>query len=291
MTIPIDFVAGSHGNFLEVVLNRYFNILDAGEVFTNLGTSHCKSQDYQTNKLFSAKHWFELHSQDYMKQFDKIIAIRFSPDDLLLLSSVSLLRAGDMNINDNELEINTRHKLNNQFYCNLVQEIDLAYPFLDSTQSDIPRHVLREFFKFGFRDTDLNGYWLQQSRMQYPLECSVFYFDFESFYDIDKFVRQLQQLEVFLDMQFDFSPDFYQQHQTFLSFIPYVGHKQMCDYIIECVQLARDINIPKLSLFQESYINGNLERIFEREMPFCSIDYFNSTADMLYYIKNQAPEL
>lgn len=289
--IPIDFVAGSHGNFLETVLNKYFGIVSDDNAFTATGTSHQKTHQYNQHKLFSAKHWFQLYPAKYLEQFDKIISIRFSQQDLLLLSSVSLLRAGDFNIDNECLEINTRIKLNNQYYKHLLQQIDHAYPLLIQRDSCIPRNVLREFFKFGFRDPNINGYWLEQQQMTYPKHTDVFYVDFDAFYNIDKFVQQIKEIEHFVSMEFDFSDDFYQQHQKFLSFIPYTDHKQVCDHIISCVEQEINSDIPKLSLFQESYINGNLERIFQKEMPFEAINYFKSTADMLYYIKNQAPKL
>ena len=148
MIIPIDFVAGSHGNFLEIILNQYFQIAETDNAFTITGASHRKSKHYEQNKIFSADHWFQKCSCEYFKQFDKIISIRFDQDDLLLLSSVSLLRAGDMNIDNNYLEIDTRVKLNNSYYSNIIDQIDHAYPYLDPNTSSIPRNVLREFFKF-----------------------------------------------------------------------------------------------------------------------------------------------
>jgi len=291
MIIPIDFVAGSHGNFLETILNKYFNIVETVDNFTNIGTSHRKSNYYQQNKLFSADHWFQKYSIEYLKQFDKIISIKFDQDDLLLLSSVSLLRAADMNLDNNYLEIDTRIKLNNQFYSYIIDQIDNAYPFLNRNELSIPRNVLREFFKFGFRSPEINGFWSAQESMQYHQDTDVFVFKFKSFYNVDQLVAQIKNLEQFLNMRFDFSDDFYTYHQKFLKFIPYVNHKQICDNIIECVQSNINIDIPDLFLFQESYIDGNLERLYQKEMPFHSVNYFKSTADMLYYIENQAPNL
>jgi hypothetical protein len=289
--IPIDFVAGSHGNFLETVLNKYFGIAADDAVFTAIGTSHHKTNQYNQNKLFSAKHWFQLYPTTYLQQFDKVISIRFTQDDLLLLSSVSLLRAGDFNISNDCLEVDTRIKLNNQYYRHVLDQIDRVYPFLNKDEPCIPRNVLREFFKFGFRDPEINGYWQQQKQMVYPDNIDVLYVDFDSFYNIDKFVNQIKQIENFVGMTFDFSNDFYSHHRKFLNFIPYINDKHTCDHIVDCVKQNIHCHIPKLSLFQESYINGNLEQVFCKEMPFQSVDYFKFTTDMLYYIENQAPEL
>lgn len=290
MTIPIDFVPGSHGNFLETILNKYFNLVEIADTFTDIGTSHRKSKHYQQNKLFSADHWYRRPIEE-LTQFDKIISIRFDQDDLLLLSSVSLLRSSDLNIDNTHLEFDTRNKLNNRSYDYMIDQIDNAYPFLDRNESSIPRNVLREFFKFGFRTPEVNGLWSEHKRMRYHQDTKVFVFKFKLFYDIDQLVAQIKDLEQFLNMTFDFSNDFYNHHQKFLSFIPYINHKQVCDNIIECTQTGTDIKLPNLTLFQESYINGNLERIYCKEMPFHTINYFKSTADMLYYIENQAPNL
>ena len=240
--------------------------------------------------MFHAEHWFEIYP-DQLTNFKKIISIRFSQEDLLLVSSVSLLRAGNFNINNNDLEIDTVSKLNNQFYQPTLAQIYNAYPFLDQTQVSIPRHILREFFKFGFKNPSVNGYWLKQQSMTYPDYCKVYYFDFALFYDTNEFVLGIKNIEKFVGKKFDFSPEFYQHHKKFLSFIPYQSHKQQCDRIIECVKSGTNVDIPALTLFQESYINGCLENIYSKEMPFHQDRYFTYTVDMLYYIENQAPNL
>ena len=221
----------------------------------------------------------------------QLISIRFDLDDLLLLSSVSLLRAADFNIDNNELEFDTINKLNNVYYSDTLELIYNSYPFLNRGDRDIPRYVLREFYKFGFREPESNGYWLKLKDLVYRPECKVFYFNFKDFYNIDLYVARIKELELFLGKTFDFGSEFYQQHQKFVSFIPYVNNKQTCDDIVLCVQQGTEIEIPKLTLFQESYINGRLENIFDKEMPFYQNNYFTSTKDVLYYITNHAPNL
>jgi hypothetical protein len=127
--------------------------------------------------------------------------------------------------------------------------------------------------------------------MIYPDHCEVCYFDFSSFYNIDKFVSGIENIKKFVGKEFNFSPEFYQHHKKFLSFIPYQNHKQQCDHIIDCVRINTQIHVPELTLFQESYINGCLENIYGKEMPFHQDRYFTSTVDMLYYITNLAPNL
>lgn len=288
--IPIDFVAGTHGNYLETVCNQEFGIVVKENNFTALGTSHAKSAQYQKNKVFDARHWFELYSQDLTK-YPVVVSIQFSTEDLLLVSSVSMLRAGDADIDNDTLEQDTVSKLTNSYYKNLVTEIKNAYSFLDLSDNHIPRNILREFFKFGFRDLTANGYWLMQQQMKYETNQTVLKVNFSSFYNVDQFVIELANLAQVLGFNFEPSKDFYQTHEKFLRFNPYVKHKEQCDLIIAAITQQAHVDIPKLSLFQESYINGRLENIYRKEMPFHQGQYFTCTKDVLHYLKYLSPDL
>jgi len=265
--IPIDFVAGSHGHYLETVCNQEFGIVNKEDHFTAHGTSHNKSSKYEKNKLFDAKHWFELYPQS-LARYPTVVSIEFNKDDLLLLSSVSLLRAGNANIDNDQLEENTVSKLLNSYYQTVVTNIKQAYPFLDLSADHIPRNVLREYFKFGFKNSEINGYWLKQQQMVYHPHQRVLKFKFSSFYNIESFASEMFYLANELDFNFRPTEEFYYAHEKFLNFNPYIKHKEQADVIIDAITQQAHINIPKLTLFQESYINGCLENIYNKEMPF-----------------------
>lgn len=107
--VYIDFQGGSHGNFLEFVCNKFLgNVLCPDHPFDDLGTSHNKF--YKSTQLFYGGH-------DYTHCVNsQIISVQISDDDLLPLMSISLLRAGGYNLDNNSLEINTYNKLNNVHY-------------------------------------------------------------------------------------------------------------------------------------------------------------------------------
>jgi len=291
--ILIDFVAGAHGHFLEVLLNKFFHtaVVDFSP-FTTLGTSHVATDEYNKSKVFHARHWFERYPEE-LKTANKIISINFSQDQLLLFSSLSLLRAKDQQIANNDLEHDTYNKLNNKFYRDTLDQILLSYPFLtaNETNSDIPRYVLREFYKFGFKDPEINGYWVKQQRMQYPETADVFYFNLGCFYNQTLLVDRLKQLEAFVGKKFDFSDEFYHMHQQFLNRVQYLTCQDQCNQIITAITNGQDCEIPSLTLFQESYINAELEHVYKKEMPFYQPEYFTNTKDVLHYIKTQAPNL
>jgi len=117
--IHIDFQGGAHGNYLEFVCNKFLaNVQGAETPFNVLGASH--------NKLYSSpQHFFANHySYDSVPLiYDKIISIKIGHTDLLPLSQISLLRAGDYGYDNNHLEIDTYNKLNNIHYRWVLDKI------------------------------------------------------------------------------------------------------------------------------------------------------------------------
>ena len=119
-----SFQGGSHGNFLEFVCNVISGVKTKGSPFNSAGASHLKS--YLDKKIFDAGHFSSGH-RDWPNFTKKIISIRISSDDLLPLSQISLLRAGDYGLENDELEFNTYHKLNNTTYKWVLTEIESAF--------------------------------------------------------------------------------------------------------------------------------------------------------------------
>ena len=91
--IYIDFQGGAHGNYLEFVCNKILaKIKTNGPTpFNTLGSSHSKK--YLEPQVFQMGHYsFE---STPIPNNSKVIAVTVTIDDLLLLQSISLLRAGD----------------------------------------------------------------------------------------------------------------------------------------------------------------------------------------------------
>lgn len=113
--IHIDFQAGAHGNYLEFVCNKIAGVVEPGTLpFNPLGSSHDKS--YQSPQVFFAWHYSYAVDSKYPKLFNKIVSIQIKPDDLLPLTQVSLLRANDYGYDNDQLEVNTFNKFNNNNY-------------------------------------------------------------------------------------------------------------------------------------------------------------------------------
>jgi hypothetical protein len=113
--IYIDFQGGAHGNYLEFVCNKFLaGVACNDSPFNQLGASHAKL--YHDKKQFQCGHYSDFRGVKTDLFDSKIISIQIKYDDLLALQSVSLLRAGDWKIDNDQLEINTYNKWNNDDY-------------------------------------------------------------------------------------------------------------------------------------------------------------------------------
>jgi hypothetical protein len=281
MRIDIDFIPGSHGNYLEFVLTKLMlpdKIPD--HPFNHLGASHNKNY---IKEVFFAGHY----STRNKAMADNIISIRFEAADLLPLTSMSLLRARNCNISDDDLHTNTYNKLLNPSYKDTLKNILNSYKChlatIDENNPDVPRFILREFFKLGFKNTSIHGFLQELEKMNYPANKNVYYFPYSSFLSMDKFLTEISRVGKFFNL--DYQPyDLRPLHEKFLSNYQFISIKKIADSIVQSVVDSVDMPLNKLTLFQESYINAQLEKIFNIEMPFLQEEYFISTKEIIEYI-------
>jgi len=318
--INIDFQGGSHGNYLEFVCNKFLgHVPTKGTPFNSLGASHNKI--YLGATQYKADHYFDCQGKRTTPEQGKLISIRITTEDLLPLSSISLLRAGDYNLNNNDLEFNTFNKLNNidyqwvldniinSFFKNQIEASynavrDPSWPDISSmddfnklplhirqecleqhnlqllelseTCPDCPRSVLIEFFKIGFKTPEKFGFMTQQEKMFYGPNVDVFNFPFGSFYKLDEFVKQVQNIAHWAGHALTDITGLVELHNEFLSKQPYKDSKIYCDQIFNDIVSNKNLSKPALDLLQESYLLAKLETYYN-ESDITSIDHYFQT--------------
>jgi hypothetical protein len=281
--ISIDFVAGTHGNFLEYVCNVHIFDLDVDYLpFNFLGASHLKTKKYLNNRFFVADHYSELQ----IPLNKKIITIKFDPDDLLSLTSNAFLKAGDSNIHNNELEVDTYNKLyNSKYFAHLIEQINSAYPKnkISKDKPDCPRHILREFFKFGFADPSLNGFTKKLEQLVYNHSYDTIDFHYKNFYNKDLFLEGITKISHWAGFQIKIK-GLENLWQEFFKRQIFKDDKTQCDKIIGCIKNSIEHPITNLTMLQESYINGILEKEFGIEMPFYQPVYFSNTREIIKHL-------
>jgi hypothetical protein len=299
--IAIDFQGGAHGNFLEFVCNKAAGVEVASDPFNAHGASHNKR--YVGKKVFLANHYsFIPNLADTLPP--RVVSVQITHDDLLPLSQISLLRAGDMALDNNDLDVNTYNKLNNVNYRWVLDTLidsfftgqvtrsfeavrDPSWPkvttvnefkqlplhiqqqclethkleLLELSEStpNCPRHILGEFFEIGFVNPQDHGFMTQQRLIKYQ-DRDVYVFPFASFYNTEQFIEQIAAIIKWANLVAIDSSDIVQLHKEFLSRQPYAHSKQKCDQIVQQCIIDQDIDLPNVTLIEESYINAQLTK-------------------------------
>lgn len=323
--VCIDFQGGAHGNYLEFICNKFLACVPTAGLtpFNHLGASH--QQNYLGSQIFQGGHYSFRPEITHVLEENQVVSIQIDIDDLLPLTSVSLLRAGNYNYDNDELELDTYNKLNNRdykwvldnivinFFSNQIQSSynavkDAAWPCannlyefnqlptwiqdecinihglvlmqLDKENPNCPRHVLREFFKLGFKYPLQSGFIQQQKKMVYPSSISVYSMPFSAFYNVESFVTHLHAVAEMTGYTVHNLPDLLVVHQQFLDLQIYKTSKLRCDRLISDIQLGQSFILPKLTLLEESYVSAQLELCYNKELP----RWFNKSQDILNYL-------
>jgi len=339
--VYIDFQPGTHGNFLEYVCNKFLaNVPTNGDPFNSLGASHDKK--YLSDLKFKAGHYFDVrwkkikYENDVLKfgflktefEHEKIISIQLCENDLLAISSISLLRVANQNINNDLLHINTYNKCNDNGYRHVldnlinnffVDQIQLSYEAvrdpswpdvknladfknlpnwiqeecinqhnlklleLTPESPDCPRHILRELFKEGFKNPRDASFIKNQQKMTYHASNDVYVFPFSAFYNKELFFDEIKRIAKWLGYKFDVTTESIRLHQEFLARQPYKNSKSLCDKILKRINDRESFILPKLDLFQESYIVACLELQYNIILP-SNESWFTESNEILDFI-------
>lgn len=147
--IQIDFYAGSYGNFLEYILNRYIFDIPSSKKFSpfnKLGSSHnLLNKEYRDERKVSSGHYsFLPDSLELLHKENKVIQIIVDHESLYHVYYNSITRAGDQTIDLSNLEINTISKLDKAGgkFDNLRNQITHDYTRLEN----YPRSAIRNYF-------------------------------------------------------------------------------------------------------------------------------------------------
>ena len=285
-TIGIDFIGGTHGNFLEFILNQSLSEKILPNPFTDIGTSHRKpyrshtqpvQADHYTNKNISLKS-------------NNAIVIQIDENaNLLQIQSTSLFRSGNLKISGESIIENAYNVLNNKGYKSVLSNLCERYNLqLDKDNPSCPRHILREFFKFGFADRNINGFVIETNLCIKNLTSQgkrVYIFPVSSFFNFTKFANEIRKIEKFFNLTLN-NFNYFSLHKEFISHLEhFINLNVIPDRIIDGVAKKQEIEIPNLTVLQESYINGNLERIYKKEMPFLQEQYFTNTRQIIDHLK------
>lgn len=177
--IALDFYSGSHGHFLEYVINAYiFKVPKVDNIFTPLGTCHLirKDQTYMSGRIVEARHYSELD-----------IPVNGTVDNVIRITVDNLLEhvCYQINVNCRAGDIPAEKK-------------NLAIPIT----STLLKADLRKNYYSKYTDPELGYQTPKPENWVLSADNAPFNFPMSSMYNLLDFYRTLNQLADYLNQTF-----------------------------------------------------------------------------------------
>lgn len=265
----IDFFGGLHGNYLELVVNVFIDQLEFDlkrPLFNENGACHLKNDYPEYVPITKADHWS--FNRIPFDDDDRVIRIVPKKQDMLIAVTNNFLRAGDQNIDIENLEKNTLFKM--QKYPKLKNYMEQIKQDL-GTKIDYSRAQIRNYFYSMFHD-DKNGIdmynYFDTSTKHYHE------FPFRSFFNFTEFVIALNQIAKFVELEFQPSTDLWSLHSDFLSKNQGYHSNLKCQKIIDSIFSRTPMQLD-LTIIEEAWINYQLSQIVDfYDQSFLDLDLY-----------------
>jgi hypothetical protein len=257
--IAIDFYSGSHGHFLEYVVNTYiFKGPKIENIFTDLGTSHLIRQNkpYMNQRIAEARHYSEF---DLTTDFDFGKIIRITIDDLIgnICYQINVnCRAGDIPADKKNLMIPKTVRASSamlrQSYYSKFLFSEHGYPTPKSSD-----------WKIGSAD---NSFEIPMSSM----------------YNIVDFYKILSELSDFLEQTFVPDVDLYNTWCKFVKLNHGLNSWKKCQSVFEHVVSKKNINF-LFETHEEALLNALFTLSFKiHDGPLFELDQWPSNTSDIY---------
>lgn len=282
--IQIDYINGTHGSFLMHTVNNLANgtcILPF--VKHQAGSAH-KLIPY-ANKIANGRH-YSVNNEKY--NLNNVVQITMDDDDMLMV--IELLMHRWNHFDPDNLNSNTYYKFNSSQYRIPLMRIYEYYNV--ELKSDIPRHILRDYFTYNldtnFRNNQLGkslAVMLTEQKQMFDysgMDVKVLPFKFKWFYDYNNFKKGIELIKDFFNLDLSIDEEILSKlHSQFLNNNPALGMNSVFD-IFEKVKNNISVEIPKLRLLQEAWLNLQIEKLTNKSMN--TIEYFKHTNEIYKHL-------
>lgn len=271
----VDFFGGTHGNFLELMLNLFVYQLefDHDSLFNVNGACHVKNHSPSYVPTIKCNHYSFFNLP--FEPTDQVIEIHCKENDMLIAISNSLTRASDQAIDITNLEKSTISKL-----AKLPKASGLLKDLINEhgKQENYPRSVIRNYFYSKF-DDPANGI-DQFNNFKHAGDKHTFPFD--AFFDLEKFYLELNKCAFFLNRNFYPTQRTVDIWQKFLEINQGYQSHIKCQKILYCILCNKDMDISDLNLIEEAWILYKISRMFRcYDHPLLNVDTFvNNTLEI-----------
>jgi hypothetical protein len=277
--VNIAFQGGTHGNFLTFVIDKFSrHTKDINELpFTHNHTSHLPvNYSGQVTRYHPTRH------EPYFENIDEPhILITIDKEDLLFIERFATIRAGDFKIDTS----NDVTKLDSNFLKHFPwkEKFSELYNIDLEKTPNIPRFLLRDFYKLSFLDPTNSGYISLDTLYQKNKPKNTFCFPVSSFWDEEKFYDTLEQANKKIGLQLDvYDKDVYKLFHKNLHFLE---TRNRVNEVIDCIKNKKNIPIHELDSVEQAYISAWLEQTFNFITVPLHNSFFQSTLEINKWIE------
>lgn len=252
--IYLDFFSGSHGHFLEYVINTWLHTGPrVHNIFTEHGSCHQirKDKDYMAHRIVKAAHYTEFNISQNIPT--KLIRININQDWTNWIYQINVMsRAGDIP---------------------LEKKVKLT---LESVRHSPSKFRNEWYAKF---NSTVNGYHLP-GNWRWP-DAAVFEFSMESLFDLVEFYNELYRLAEFLEITFVPDQELSDLLEEFLTKNQGWQHYKECKHLVHATIAGNNIEFFSNEISQ-ALINSLLSKsvgLFDGEL-FDNDDYPTTTGQI-----------
>jgi hypothetical protein len=266
----IDFFGGTHGNFLELLINLFIYQIDFDQpkFFNKNGSCHLKNKNSNYVPKIKCAHYsyFEIP----FNHDDSVIEIHCSDNFMLPALVNSLVRAGDEVIDISNLETNTIKKLSALPKANaLLKDIINTH----GEQENYPRSVIRNYFYSKF---DVPEYGIDLFN-NFKHVGEKLTFPFGAFFDYEELCLNLNKCAFFLGQNFYPSDHTYQIWKEFIKINQGHDSYKKCKEAMYAILTGDSMDISSFNLIEEAWLVYKVSRIFRCfDHPLLNADQFVS---------------
>ena len=276
--VHIAFQGGTHGNYLRFVIDKMSKRTPdlQGTPFTDNNTSHLP---LQYSDLIGRYH--PTKSPLYFQHKDEPhILITVEPEDILLLERSAPTRTGDFKVDVTQENI----KVTDIFadYYDWGNKFKKYYN-LDILKDNIPKFLMRDFYKLSFLDPSKSGFIEVDRTLRQHKPANTFEFPVSHFWNKEKFFRTLQNLSAHYDLEIQQDKS---MHQEFIKKLPWLQTQHRADNVIEAIKQKREMNITDLDTVEQAYLSAWIEKNNDFVIvPICN-GFFRTTGEIINWLEH-----
>jgi len=276
----ITYQGGTHGRFLSFFLDKFSR--RTPEIthlpFTKAGTSHAKKE--MLSGKFPDWHNLQNGKDIFMNTHERHVLITVETEDLLNIERAVTMRTGDLNVDTNKENVETTADFLQVFpwadKCAEMYNLDL-------TTQNIPRFIMRDFYKKSFLDPEQNGFIVADRAMRNNKPAECFEFPVSHMWNKDKFIETIKALDKKFDLQLDI-PDF-TIYDTFRSKYPPLATEHRTSNAIDHIKNKQDMDISELETVEQAYLASWIEKNYDFITVPLTNYFFQSTKEICQWLE------